>query len=201
MADYVPSDDGPLSAPEATRLTELLATIKRGASMAAQALAAIHTEKLYRAYGTWDDFCRIALGYTRQRGYQLLGQAVVSTVVGAPVSERVARELVQRPPEVQRAAVQLAGEQATADQVRDVANLLENMTPAEQVAALNAQEARALARAAAPMKSRQDYVEAIRRHLATVQKLFAHLPDVLAQASKRIAGLIKLAEEGDLNPK
>ncbi|KKM45460.1 hypothetical protein LCGC14_1560810 [marine sediment metagenome] len=77
-------------------LSELEAVIERGLETFVEvglALLAIRDGKKYREnYSTFDDYCRERWGWSRQRGYQLMDAAKMSTIVDIE-NEAQAREL------------------------------------------------------------------------------------------------------------
>ena len=112
----------------APRLAELEAVIERGLATFVEvglALLEIRGSRLYlETYPSFDAYCRERWGWSRQRGYQLMDAAKVSTVVDIQ-DERQARELVpllrqdeHEVVEVWRELKEAHGEKVTADLVR-----------------------------------------------------------------------------------
>jgi DNA modification methylase len=111
---------GELTAPERERLAELEAVVERGLDTfveVGRALLEIRDARLYReTHATFEAYLRQRWGMSRQRGYQLIDAARVSTVVDtaglpAPPSERVARELAP--------VLRAEGEEAALDVYRE----------------------------------------------------------------------------------
>lgn len=73
----------------------------------ANALTSIRDEKLYREFGTFEDYCRVRWGFSATRGRQLMAAAEIATDV-AVSNEAQARELVSAPPEERAAIVEEA---------------------------------------------------------------------------------------------
>jgi hypothetical protein len=95
-----------LTAPERQRLAELEAVIERGLDTFAEvgrALLEIRDARLYReTHATFEAYLRERWGMSRQRGYQLMDAARVSTIVdtaGLPVPPMRPRRSLPRPPE------------------------------------------------------------------------------------------------------
>ncbi len=105
-----------LSAQESDDLAQHEEIIARGIKTFVEvgnALLAIRddTRKLYRQYGTFEDYCRERWQLKQSRVYQLMDAASVvnnlsSTIVELPQNEAQARELAQLEPDEQRAAWQ-----------------------------------------------------------------------------------------------
>lgn len=102
-----------LTAAEADLLGQAEATIERGIRTfveVGQALASIRDNRLYRAeHGTFDAYCQERWGFDRNRAWQLISAAGVTTNVisqglPAPANEGQARALAQVP-EAERADV------------------------------------------------------------------------------------------------
>src|SRR6516164_8017759 len=67
-----------LNPEQKTRLYELERTVERNLSLfleAGRALLAIRDERLYRTYGTWEQYCRRRFGITQSRGLELVRSA------------------------------------------------------------------------------------------------------------------------------
>lgn len=100
------------------------------------AVKKIHDDGLYlHTHETWEAYCRQRFNFTRQRGYQLLDFAQVSTVVDID-NERQARVLASLPPEVQRrvAARAVSNGDKSAEGLQS--SLIELLTEGEEVASL-----------------------------------------------------------------
>lgn len=87
--DVVPyaAPDGPLSAKEARDLARLEARAKRskpGFEAFIAVATEIHDRKLYRAYGTWAEYCREVLGYTDRHILRL----IAGPEIGHEMSEK-----------------------------------------------------------------------------------------------------------------
>ena len=70
--------ESPLNPEQKTRLYELERTVERNLSSfleAGRALLAIRDGRLYRAYGTWEQYCRRRFGITQSRGLELVRSA------------------------------------------------------------------------------------------------------------------------------
>jgi hypothetical protein len=70
--------ESPLNPEQKTRLYELERTVERNLSSfleAGRALLAIRDERLYRTYGTWEQYCRRRFGITQSRGLELVRSA------------------------------------------------------------------------------------------------------------------------------
>jgi hypothetical protein len=68
----------PLSAEQKSRLFELEAIVEKNIVSfleVGRALLAIRDERLYRAYGTWEQYCRRRFGITQCRGLELVRSA------------------------------------------------------------------------------------------------------------------------------
>lgn len=92
---------GPLSEDEKAELARLESVIERGLATFVEvgfALVKIRDSRLYcQTHSTFESYCRERWGFSRQRGYQLIAAAEVSTVVVSaglppPETEREARE-------------------------------------------------------------------------------------------------------------
>ncbi len=112
-----------LTVTEQNQLESYEAVIERGLHTFVEvgnALAAIRDDerKLYRAYGTFEDYCRLRWGFARLTDYQFIHAAAVAENVrhGAqiepPQNERQARPLTRLEPDEQIAAWQEAVETA-----------------------------------------------------------------------------------------
>lgn len=114
-----------LTEPEQERLTELEQTVRAGLKTFVEvgtALLEIRDQRLYRAgYGSFEEYCKQELNFSRQRGHQLIQAAEVSTMVDVG-SERQARELVplvDDPPALRDALVEARRDgPATAEKIR-----------------------------------------------------------------------------------
>jgi hypothetical protein len=102
-----------------TRLAQLEAVVERGLAVFIEvglALQEIRDAQLYRqTHASFEVYCRERWGFSRQRGYQLISAAEVSTMVvnaglPAPESEREARPMVT--------TLRNAGERALLDAYR-----------------------------------------------------------------------------------
>ena len=70
--------ESPLNPEQKTRLYELERTVERNLSSfleAGRALLAIRDERLYRTYGTWEQYCRRRFGIKQNRGLELVRSA------------------------------------------------------------------------------------------------------------------------------
>lgn len=114
-----------LSESEQARLGELEQTVRVGLKTFVEvgaALLEIRDQRLYRAgYASFEEYCRQELGFSRQRGHQMIQAAEVSTMVDVP-NEAQARELVplvDDPPALLEALAE-AGQDgpATAEKIR-----------------------------------------------------------------------------------
>jgi hypothetical protein len=68
----------PLPSEQKARLFDLEGVVERNLSSfleAGQALLTIRDERLYRAYGTWEEYCRRRFGITQCRGLELVRSA------------------------------------------------------------------------------------------------------------------------------
>ena len=109
-----------LTSNERTQLEECEAVIERGLNTfvdVGNALAEVRDDKLYREYGTFEEYCRDRWGISRPRAYQFIEAAetvgFLSTMVDTPpTSERQARPLTRLSPDAQAAAWQEAVETA-----------------------------------------------------------------------------------------
>lgn len=115
-----------LSSEEAAKLAECEDDIRSGALKMAEALLTIRDKKLYReGFETFEDYCRVRLGFSRSRAYELCDFAGISRELGEmsamadtplPQNERQARPLKKLKSAEQRAkawtkAVGRAGEE------------------------------------------------------------------------------------------
>jgi hypothetical protein len=124
-----------LTATEAGELAECEAIVERGLETFIEvgtALLKIRDGRLYRqTFGTFEDYCRVRWGMSRQRAGQLIDAASVAVNVNnccqaIPANEAQARPLARLEPEQQREAWQHAVESApngkpTARQVEEAA--------------------------------------------------------------------------------
>jgi hypothetical protein len=141
---------------------------------------AVYEQRLYREHGSFEQFCD-DYGISAKAAYDWIKQAKVSTAVDKPVSQRMARELAQLPPEQQAEALRLAGgDEATSDKVRQVRELLEQMSPQELAAAIGRDEARG--RQLDQKIGAQRRLKDIERLAARMKKIHAGLVDVADQA-------------------
>ncbi len=111
-----------LSTDEEHELAECEAIIERGLKTfvdVGQALLKVRDGRLYRKYGTFEDYCRERWGMSQPRAYQMMyaaqtvGLLQSSTIVELPQTESQARPLTQlKEPEQQIAAWQRAVETA-----------------------------------------------------------------------------------------
>jgi len=112
-----------LTKPEQTELGELEKTIEHGLGTFVEvglALRVIRDKGLYRAHGTFGDYCKRRWGMTGRRGYQLVDAAEVIENVNncsqklpsLPANEGQARELVPIPREKRGAVWQQAIDKA-----------------------------------------------------------------------------------------
>jgi len=70
--------ESPLSSEQKTRLYDLERIVERNLSSfleAGRALVAIKNEGMYRAHGTWEQYCRRRFGITQSRGLELVRSA------------------------------------------------------------------------------------------------------------------------------
>jgi len=137
-----------LTRTETNRLEELETAIERGLPtflVVGAALLEIRDDRLYRERcATFEDYCRLRWGISRQRAYQLMDAATVcedgqdlSTNVDKPTTEAQARVLKRLPAEMRPAAMQKAAESAngeapTASEIEDAATLLEALPEDER---------------------------------------------------------------------
>lgn len=124
-----------LVAHEQAKLAALEQVIERGLSSfveVGEALIEVRERRLYRAHGTFEDYCRERWKFTRKRGYDLIAAAEVSRALSPMgdtlATERQARELAplrDQPERMSEAwqtateAASLAGTPVTAEQVRE----------------------------------------------------------------------------------
>ena len=84
-----PQAESPLSSEQKTRLHDIERVVERNLSSfqeAGRALLTIRDERLYRAYGTWKQYCRRRFGITQSRGMELVRSAeTVETLLRGPV--------------------------------------------------------------------------------------------------------------------
>lgn len=137
--------DVPLSASERAALDAHEAVIARGLQTfydVGNALLAIRDDpkKLYREYGTFEDYCQQRWGMSRPRAYQFIEAATVvanlSTIGrqnGTEINERQARELAPLAPDEQRLVWDVVrhtapGGKVTAQHVKSVVNVLKEVT-------------------------------------------------------------------------
>lgn len=124
----------PLTDSERAELADCEELIERdfkGFLLVGQTLIRIRDKELYREYGTFEDYCKIKYGWTRQRGYQLISASTIagelSTIVDIP-NEAIARALLdtrlKQYPEARRLALTIAV--ATAPGGRLTASWLES---------------------------------------------------------------------------
>lgn len=139
-----------LTVTEQNQLESYEAVIERGLHTFVEvgnALAAIRDDerKLYRAYGTFEDYCRERWGFARRTAYQFIDAAAVAENVrhGAqiepPRNERQARPLTPLSPSEQIAAWREAVETApngkvTAAHVAEVVERRNGATPGDSMA-------------------------------------------------------------------
>lgn len=106
---------------EAFRLAELEEVIERGLSSfieVGEALIEVQERRLYRRFGTFEEYCRDRWGFSRPRAYQLMQAAEMSTKVDTAIErEAHARELapLSDDPEALNAAAAAARETAESE--------------------------------------------------------------------------------------
>lgn len=200
-----------LSAAEKRQLDKLETSIEANLKLAGQHyrkaaadLAQVKALSLYRAHGSFEQYCRTRWGIGESRAYQLLAfERVSSTIVepGQPEETRLreahARVLDGHEPAAQRAAWAAA----TADGARPTAARLEALLQADaetQIKAVEDEEAEALANQPAreprKTKSPREVVQAILRHMKAIGKLVRHLPDIADQAEYELQQLWQTVE-------
>lgn len=127
-------DETSLTSQEREWLVECEQAIERGFQQIGAALKFIHDNRLYKEYGTWEDYCQERWQLSRPRSYQLMdaGEALtnLSTIVDIPLptKESQVRPLVDLDPDAQRTVWQVVAETApdgrvTAAHVRSVVSV------------------------------------------------------------------------------
>lgn len=106
-----------LSGSEQSRLTELEVTIEGGLKVffeVGTALLEIRDKRLYRSYGTFEDYCRVRWQLKKSRAYQLMSAVEIieglksSTIVELPANEAQTRPLKALPEELRPLAWDVA---------------------------------------------------------------------------------------------
>lgn len=133
-----------LSRPDKITLQDCEVRIEKGLKSFYQvgcALAIVRDSKLWKEYGSFEEYCSKRWGFKQNFAYKTIAAAAVvdniCTIVQNPqLNESVARELSRLPDEKQGAALQLAinthGEHPTAKQVKEV---VQNMLPPKKATA------------------------------------------------------------------
>jgi hypothetical protein len=99
-----------LSQGEVTRLVELEDTIKNAETNREQALLEIHDSKLYREYGTFEDYCLMRWSIGKSRAHQLLDHARANSTIVDLANEAQSRELKRLSPDQAKKVVLKAAE-------------------------------------------------------------------------------------------
>lgn len=130
MANIV-TGKGPLTGSEQRDLTKHEKVIERGVKTfveVGKALLAVRSDerKLYREFGTFEDYCQERWGFSKSRAYQLIDASKTQENVhncgqNAPTNEAQARELARLPDEQQAGCWKDYAEECEADDVRPTA--------------------------------------------------------------------------------
>lgn len=134
-AELVETGKAFLTNEESKRLKACESEIERGGQMIYQALVTIHDGKLYREFGTFEDYARDRWGMSRRHANRLIahGRVLDSLThdddlmtkmgpIGSHLSERVTREVSDLEPEKQRSVIREvvnSGQKPTAKAVRE----------------------------------------------------------------------------------